>query len=236
MIKITNLGKIYPGAETTTALKDINLEIKEGEVLAFSGPSGSGKTTLLNLIGCLDSITKGEIFVDEVALSKLDEKQKCCLRQTKLGFIFQNYNLIPVLSARENVLLSLEVLSEEKLKELGLSKKDKKGLAKRADEFLAEVGLKEKVNRKPGQLSGGEQQRVAIARALVKEPKYILADEPTANLDSINSQMVLDLIIRLNKKLNATCIFSSHDKKVIDHVERVLYLEDGRILKDEKNV
>ncbi|AEE17974.1 ABC transporter ATP-binding protein [Treponema brennaborense] len=204
------------------ALNGVSAVIEKGEFTAIAGPSGSGKTTLLNLIGGLDSITSGDIFVDGSGLAKMNKKQKTLLRREKIGFIFQSYNLIPVLSAQENVELALQLLnrfSKEEVKE-------------RAWSILKEVGLDGMQDRIPSRLSGGQQQRISIARALVKEPAVILADEPTANLDSKNSAMILDLMKELNEKHSITCIFSTHDQLVMQNVRRIIRLKDGML--DEK--
>lgn len=199
------------------ALNGVSAVIEKGEFTAIAGPSGSGKTTLLNLIGALDSITSGDIFVDGLSLAGMNKKQKTILRREKIGFIFQSYNLIPVLTAQENVELGLQLLnsfSKEEVKEKSWA-------------ILKEVGLDGMQDRLPSQLSGGQQQRISIARALVKEPAVILADEPTANLDSKNSAMIIDLMKELNEKHNITCIFSTHDQLVMQNVRRIIRLKDG---------
>jgi putative ABC transport system ATP-binding protein len=228
LIKTYNLSKVYKTqSEDVHALIDISIEIKKSELLAISGPSGSGKTTLLNLFGLLDNITSGDIELDNVKYSTLGKKDKTEIRRNKIGMIFQSYNLIPVLSASENVEMALNCLSKEQLAALNVNnKQDKKELCYKA---LKDVGLENLENRRPNELSGGQQQRISIARAIVKNPKVLLADEPTANLDKTNSLHILELISNLNETKDLTCIYSSHDKLVLDHVKRIIRLEDGRL-------
>lgn len=224
MISIENTGKVYDtGILKVTALRDVSLEIGKGEFLALAGPSGSGKTTLLNLIGCLDSITSGEITLDGVALSSLDQKRRNLTRMNKIGFIFQSYNLIPVLTAKENVELALQLFRDLKDRDI----------EERAVRMLREVGLEGLENRRPMELSGGQQQRISIARALVKEPPVILADEPTANLDSKTGEDILRLMETLNHEHGTTFIFSTHDQMVMNHARRLVRLHDGKIISDE---
>ncbi|OJF77254.1 MAG: lipoprotein ABC transporter ATP-binding protein LolD [Treponema sp. CETP13] len=206
------------------ALAGVSTEIQDGEFTAIAGPSGSGKTTMLNLIGCLDSITSGNIFIDNENVAQMTDRNKNKLRKEKIGFIFQNYNLIPVLSAQENVELALNLLNKYSRMEI----------KKMASDILIEVGLDGMQHRKPNQLSGGQQQRVSIARALVKKPAVILADEPTANLDSKTSLKILDLMKTLNQKHGTTFIFSTHDQQVKDHCSRIIYLKDGQIQEEER--
>lgn len=228
LIKTYNLSKVYKTqSEDVHALIDISIEIKKSELLAISGPSGSGKTTLLNLFGLLDNITSGDIELDNVKYSTLGKKDKTEIRRNMIGMIFQSYNLIPVLSASENVEMALNCLSKEQLAALNVNnKQDKKELCYKA---LKDVGLENLENRRPNELSGGQQQRISIARAIVKNPKVLLADEPTANLDKTNSLHILELISNLNETKDLTCIYSSHDKLVLDHVKRIIRLEDGRL-------
>ena len=203
MVKIENVTKIYEQKENpkdkkgiaTKALDNVSAIIEDGEFTAFAGPSGSGKTTMLNLIGCLDSITSGKIFIDDKDISTMTSQDKNLIRQQKIGFIFQSYNLIPVLTAQENVELALDLLK----------KYSKEEISSMAYEILKEVGLDGLQNRKPNQLSGGQQQRVSIARALVKKPSVILADEPTANLDSKNGLNIIELMQELNRTHNRNC-------------------------------
>lgn len=224
LVEIKDVNKNYHnGAFDVPALKNINLQIKKGEFLVFAGPSGSGKTTLLNIIGTMDKITSGEVKVNGIDLMGLNKNESADFRRDQIGFIFQNYNLIPVLSVYENVELILDLKSkynrDEKEKKINL--------------LLEELGLLEFKNRLPKELSGGQQQRVAIARALIKEPSLVLADEPTANLDSKTGESILDLMKKLNKEKNITFIFSSHDIKIIERAKRVIYLRDGEIVGDE---
>lgn len=228
MVKIENVTKIYEQKEdpkdkkgiATKALDNVSAIIQDGEFTAFAGPSGSGKTTMLNLIGCLDSITSGKIFIDDKDISTMTSQDKNLIRQQKIGFIFQSYNLIPVLTAQENVELALDLLK----------KYSKEEISSMAYEILKEVGLDGLQNRKPNQLSGGQQQRVSIARALVKKPSVILADEPTANLDSKNGLNIIELMQELNRTHNTTFIFSTHDKMVMEHCRRIIKIKDGKFI------
>lgn len=228
MVKIENVTKIYEQKENpkdkkgiaTKALDNVSAIIHDGEFTAFAGPSGSGKTTMLNLIGCLDSITSGKIFIDDKDISTMTSQDKNLIRQQKIGFIFQSYNLIPVLTAQENVELALDLLK----------KYSKEEISNMAYEILKEVGLDGLQNRKPNQLSGGQQQRVSIARALVKKPSVILADEPTANLDSKNGLNIIELMQELNRTHNTTFIFSTHDKMVMEHCRRIIKIKDGKFI------
>lgn len=230
MIEIKSLVKTYKtGDEEVRAIDDISLNIKQGEIVAISGASGSGKTTLLNLIGTLDSISSGDIIINERSIASMNEKEKTKYRKLNLGFIFQSYNLIPVLSALENVELAFQPLSKQELAEIGIS--DTKLAAKEA---LKAVGLEGYEERRPGQLSGGQQQRVSIARAIVRKPKILLADEPTANLDSKNSLLILALLSKLSHENKITVIYSSHDQEVLKNVERVIILKDGKLVEDKK--
>lgn len=223
MVKTIGLFKDYKvGKVLFPALRGVDMQIGDGEFTAIAGPSGSGKTTLLNIIGCLDVPTKGEVIIDNTNVDTLTPKDKAELRKKKIGFVFQTFNLIPVLTAYENVempLLLLDIPAEEK---------KKKGIA-----ILEEVGLEDFINRKPNEMSGGQQQRVAIARALVKEPSMVLADEPTANLDSTTATEILSLMQELNKKLKTMFVFSTHDKLVMDFATRLIKLRDGKIIGDE---
>ncbi|MSU06192.1 ABC transporter ATP-binding protein [Spirochaetales bacterium NM-380-WT-3C1] len=230
MVEIKSLVKTYKtGDEEVRAIDDISLNIKQGEIVAISGASGSGKTTLLNLIGTLDNITSGDIIINEHSIASMNEKEKTNYRKLNLGFIFQSYNLIPVLSALENVELAFQPLSKQELAEIGIS--DTKLAAKEA---LKAVGLEGYEERRPGQLSGGQQQRVSIARAIVRKPKILLADEPTANLDSKNSLLILALLSKLSHENKITVIYSSHDQEVLKNVERVIILKDGKLVEDKK--
>lgn len=223
VIKTQNLSKIYNGsAVSVKAVNNVSIEFQEGEFTAIVGPSGSGKTTFLNLIGGLDKPTDGQVIIDGTDISKMKESRMFDFRLRNIGFIFQSYNLIPVLTALENV--SFIML---------LQKRPKADMEKRAKEMLDQVGLADKMNSRPGQLSGGQQQRVAVARALASKPKFVLADEPTANLDTESAFNLLDIMLRLNKEENITLIFSTHDQRVIDRARRVITLVDGAVAKDE---
>jgi putative ABC transport system ATP-binding protein len=223
LIKTKELVKDYPvGNHFFRALNDINLQFKGGEFTGLVGPSGSGKTTLLNIIGALDSPTSGSMVVMDHKIEELTHKEAAKLRNEYLGFIFQTYNLLPVYNVFENVefpLLLLKMPPEERKKAV--------------NNALEWVGLTDKIKSKPAQLSGGESQRVAIARAMVKKPTIVLADEPTANLDAKNSHNILQTMEKLNKELNTTFIFATHDDKVIKYLQRKISLEDGRVVKDE---
>ncbi|MBN2439714.1 MAG: ABC transporter ATP-binding protein [Spirochaetales bacterium] len=224
MIKVDNVTKKYHvGTLDVNALRGVSLEIGEGEFLSIAGPSGSGKTTLLNLIGCLDVSTTGEIYINDVAVSKKNKDELALFRRENLGFVFQTFNLIPVLTAFENVSFALSLLNV-----------DGKELKERTMKLLAEVGLETMEHRFPRELSGGQQQRVAIARALIKEPQIVLADEPTANLDSTTGSEILKLMQELNRKHNTTFIFSTHDKMVMDLAKRLVLLHDGEITSDKR--
>jgi len=219
IIEVIDVRKSYNNGQVK-ALQDINLSISEGCFTALAGPSGSGKTTLLNLIGALDVPDQGSIVVDGQALESLTEKARTALRREKIGFIFQQFNLIPVLTARENVELPLEILPGYS----GSSRREA------AQEILRQVGLENKEHRLPAELSGGEQQRVAVARALVKRPVFVLADEPTANLDGKTGKVIVDLMKEMRNTFNTAFILSTHDPRVIDRTEDVIRLADGRIV------
>ncbi len=224
IIKTENLSKVYnPDTVPVHALNDVNITFEEGEFTAVRGPSGSGKTTLLNMIGGLDKPTEGKVTIDDVDISELKDSKRIDFRLNNIGFVFQHYNLIPVFTARENV--SFIML---------LQKRDKKEIQERADALLDKVGLAKKKDSRPVQMSGGEQQRVAVARALASEPKFILADEPTANLDTESAMNLLDIMRNMNKEQNVTFIFSTHDQRVIDRARRVITMVDGAIYKDEQ--
>lgn len=224
VIKTSNLEKIYNSSiAPVKAVNDVSLEFTEGEFTAIVGPSGSGKTTFLNLIGGLDKPTNGQIFIDGTEISTLRESQLFDFRLHNIGFVFQSYNLIPVLTAKENV--SFIML---------LQKQPREVMERRAIEMLEQVGLSDKINSRPNQLSGGQQQRVAVARALASKPKFVLADEPTANLDTESAFNLLDIMWRLNQEENITLIFSTHDQRVIERAKRVITLVDGSVSKDER--
>ena len=224
MIEIKGVKKTYKTGDTEVkALRGVNLKIESGEFISIAGPSGSGKTTLMNLIGCIDTLDEGEILIEGRVVSVLSKEEKTTFRREKLGFIFQSYNLIPVLTAFENVAFSLQLL--------GISNGE---IKERTMAILKEVGLEGMENRRPGKLSGGQQQRVAIARALVKNPVIVLADEPTANLDSHTGEDILKLMEVMNQKHGTTFIFSTHDKMVMDFARRLVYLHDGEFFSDER--
>ncbi|HUV07563.1 MAG TPA: ABC transporter ATP-binding protein [Spirochaetia bacterium] len=224
MIKVSDVTKTYRAGETDVeALRGVSLTIDNSEFVSIAGPSGSGKTTLLNLIGCLDKCTTGEISFNGEPISKMNKKELAMFRRVNLGFVFQTFNLIPVLKAHENVsfALSLLKLPQDELKEKTMA-------------ILEEVGLKGLEERFPRELSGGQQQRVAIARALVKNPTIVLADEPTANLDSANGEEILHLMQGLNERHGTTFVFSTHDPMVMDHARRLIQLHDGLVTDDER--
>ena len=217
------LTKIYdPDKIPVPALRGVDLEIEEGEFTAIVGPSGSGKSTLLNIIGGLDHPTEGYVEVGGHKILELSDNQLIDFRKEHIGFVFQAYNLIPVLTARENVEFVML-----------LQNRSKKERNQRTEELLHAVGLDDKMDKRPSELSGGQQQRVAVARALAPKPDFILADEPTANLDSASTANLLDIMAALNKEEGITFIFSTHDQRVIDRARRVITLVDGKVAKDE---
>lgn len=222
MITIKNIRKTYQSGDIEVqALQDISLTIKPGEFTAIVGPSGSGKTTLLNIIGGLDSPTIGSVKINETDITQLPENELIDFRLHHIGFIFQSYNLIPVLTAKENV----EFL-------MLLQKKGDQYRNERTLKLMKAVGLEDQVDKKPSEMSGGQQQRVAVARALASKPSFVLADEPTANLDSKSSENLLDIMQQLNKDENTTFIFSTHDQRVIDKANRIITIEDGKVISD----
>lgn len=224
MIKVENVVKDYQAGDNIVhALKGVSLTIDQGEFISIAGPSGSGKTTLLNLIGCIDEADGGSIDIDGIKVSEKTAKALALFRRKNLGFIFQSFNLIPVLTAFENVAFSLSLLG------VGDGENRDRTLA-----ILKEVGLEGMEDRLPAKLSGGQQQRVAVARALIKEPSIVLADEPTANLDSATGESILKLMETMNRKSNTTFIFSTHDPMVMDFARRLVLLHDGLITKDER--
>ena len=223
VVRAENVVKDYGlGGTSVHALRGINLEFQEGEFTAIAGPSGSGKSTFLHLIGCLDTLTGGKMILNGEDTGQLSRKDLALVRRHKIGFIFQAYNLIPVLSVMENVSFPLTLM--------GL---DKKEIRDRSEKVINDVGLQGMENRRPKEMSGGQQQRVAIARALVKKPALILADEPTANLDSTTGQEILDLMLALNQSAKTTFIFSTHDEMVINYARRLVRIRDGQIESDE---
>ncbi len=222
IIELKNLHKIYHEAELEVAAVDgVTLSIEEGEFTAIVGPSGSGKTTLLNLLGGLDSCTSGEVWINSTNITHMKGSRLIDFRLWNIGFVFQAYNLIPVLTAQENVEFIMH-----------LQGKSRKEREQRARELLESVGLGERLHSRPNKLSGGQQQRVAVARALASRPRFILADEPTANLDSKSTQMLLDIMERLNHEEHMTFIFSTNDQRVVKKAHRIITLEDGKVISD----
>lgn len=220
-----NITKVYnPNKIPVHAVNGVSLTVNKGEFVAVIGPSGSGKSTLLNIIGGLDQPTTGEVIVGGHDLNDMSAKELTRFRREHIGFVFQSFNLIPVLTASENMEFVMLLLGY-----------DKKRRDKRVLELAREVGLEEKLNTKPSELSGGQQQRVAVARALAPKPEFILADEPTANLDSKSAFQLLDIMAKLNKEENITFIFSTHDQRVISRAKRVINLVDGKIESDVIN-
>ena len=222
VIKTKQVSRVYnPDTVPVHALNGVDVEIAQGEFTAIVGPSGSGKTTLLNIIGGLDRPTEGYVEVGNQDISKLSDNELIEFRKNNIGFVFQAYNLIPVMTARENVEFVMLLQNRPK------SERDK-----RTEELLHAVGLEDKMDNKPSQLSGGQQQRVAVARALAPKPAFILADEPTANLDSKSTSTLLDIMEKLNHEEQITFVFSTHDNRVIERAHRVITLEDGKIVSD----
>ena len=219
IIKTERLNKTYQdNGVPVKALKDINLTVDKGDYMVIAGPSGSGKTTLLNLLGALDKPTSGKVFFEDEDITLKKKKELSEFRLNKMGFIFQAYNLIPVLTALENIEFSMMLT--------GISEKER---YQRALSLMDELGIKELAGKRPNAMSGGQQQRVAVARAIVNNPTVVLADEPTANLDSKTGSNLLDLMERMNKEKDITFIFSSHDKQVIERAKRLVKLKDGII-------
>ena len=223
VIEATNLVKTYnPDTIPVHAVNNISIDIEAGEFTAIVGPSGSGKTTLLNLIGGLDTPTEGTVIVDGVEIDHLSESELTDFRMHNIGFVFQSYNLIPVMTAKENIEFIML-----------LQKDDKKVREARSNELMGKMGISETKKRRPAELSGGQQQRVAVARALASKPKFILADEPTANLDSESTNSLLDIMAKMNEDENVTFVFSTHDQRVIDKAKRVITIVDGKVEADE---
>jgi len=223
VIETKQLKKVYDEAHVPVyAVNGIDLTFAEGEFAAIVGPSGSGKTTFLNMLGGLDNPSEGEIIIDGTNIWELSSRKITDFRMNNIGFVFQAYNLIPVLTAKENVEFIMH-----------LQGKSKSERNKRTKELLENVGLGDRLDSRPNKLSGGQQQRVAVARALASKPKFILADEPTANLDSKSTATLLDIMEKLNKEENITFIFSTHDQRVVNKARRVITLEDGKIISDE---
>ena len=224
VISIQNLIKRFPvGNEFFTALKNITLDLHKGEFTGLVGPSGSGKTTLLNIIGGLDSPTEGKVRVLNQPLNNTNHNERARLRRKYMGFIFQSYNLLPVYTVFENVELPLI-----------LNKMNKEDRIQKVNQAIEWVGLTNKRNSKPNMLSGGECQRTAIARALVHDPVLVMADEPTANLDAENSHNIMKILTKLNKELDTSFVFATHDEKIMGYLKRIIRLEDGNIVNDKK--
>lgn len=222
VIDAHNVSKVYnPDAIPVYAVNNVHLHIEKGEFTALVGPSGSGKTTLLNMIGGLDKPTEGNIIINNVDVTKLSANQLINFRLKNIGFVFQSFNLIPVLTAKENA---------EFIMQLQGDKKDER--EKRVAQLFKQIGLEDKMNVRPAKLSGGQQQRVAIARALASMPQFVLADEPTANLDGQSAANLLDIMAKLNAEENMTFLFSTHDPRVIERARRVITLVDGKVASD----
>lgn len=220
LIEVQEVKKEYPlGSTKVHALRGVNLEVEAGAFLSIIGPSGSGKTTLLNLIGCIDAPSSGSIKIAGEEITKLNDNQVTKVRLHQIGFIFQTFNLIPVLNVRENVEFPLLLIKQHSKAEIDA----------RVEQLIRDVGLSEQIHHKPGELSGGQRQRVAIARALVTQPAIVLADEPTANLDSETSRSILELMRDLNEKEQTTFIFSTHDPDVLKYAKHIVKIKDGLI-------
>jgi len=225
LLELNKVKKVYrQGKIEVPALRGIDLMVEQGEFTTIFGPSGSGKTTLLNMIGCLDTPSEGEVKLNGDEVSKLSQTELAMVRRYNIGFIFQAYNLIPVLTAYENVEFAIRLIRHIKENEI----------REKTLNILEDVGLIGLENRRPNELSGGEKQRVAVARALVKEPKIVLADEPTANLDSETGAEVIKIMVKMNQKLGTTFIFSTHDPQIMEYAKRLLNLKDGMISGDER--
>jgi putative ABC transport system ATP-binding protein len=220
IVEAKKITKIYKhGKVEVKAIDNINFKIDRGDFAVIAGPSGSGKTTILNIIGAMDSLTQGNIIINQKDISALNKDERADFRRDQIGFIFQNYNLIPVLTVYENIEFALDLCE----KHTSIEKKDK------IDNLLNELGIFELKDRRPSELSGGQQQRVAIARALIKDPILVLADEPTANLDTQTGKEVLDLMVKINLEKKTTFVFSSHDVMIIEKARRVIKIRDGKI-------
>lgn len=223
VIETNNLVKTYnPDTIPVHAINDVSINIEEGEFTAIVGPSGSGKSTLLNMIGGLDNPSSGKVVIDGIDIKNLNQPQLTDFRMHNIGFVFQSYNLIPVMTAKENVEFIML-----------LQKRSKEERDSRSSELMEKMGIAETSKRRPAQLSGGQQQRVAVARALASKPKFILADEPTANLDSQSTSALLDIMAKMNEEENVTFVFSTHDQRVIDKAKRVITIVDGKVQSDE---
>ncbi|MFZ8771319.1 ABC transporter ATP-binding protein [Vibrio harveyi] len=226
-IKLENLTKIYnaDGDYPVRAVQSVDLEIKQGEFVAIMGPSGSGKTTLLNMIGGIDAPSSGKVEIDGCMISSMSEKELIAYRRDNIGFIFQDYSLLPVLTALENVEFVMQ-----------LQGKTERECRERATSLLEQVGLAEQMNKVPGKMSGGQQQRVAVARALAPKPRFVMADEPTANLDAKSTAELLNIMEQLSEQEGTTFIFSTHDPRVIKRAHRIIVFEDGRLARDFSNI
>ncbi|MFP3284047.1 MAG: ABC transporter ATP-binding protein [Candidatus Nanopusillus acidilobi] len=223
IVKLENIEKIYyVGGYPIKALENVSLKIKEGEFLSIVGPSGSGKSTLLAIMGCLDRPTKGKVYLFDKDISKLNDNQLSELRRKYIGFIFQQYYLFNYLNALENVQIGLRISGNKNLE--------------KAKELLNKVGLSDRLYNYPNQLSGGQQQRVVIARALVNDPKLILADEPTANIDEKSAKELLDILKKLNEEENRTIVIATHDLRVAERTNRIVVIRNGKILKDNATI
>jgi putative ABC transport system ATP-binding protein len=226
VLKLENLSRTYTlGKRNVQALHDVNLQVNRGEFVSIMGPSGSGKTTLLNVLGCLDKPTSGRVLLDDVDITQLPEKELYKIRRSKIGFVFQTFNLIPYLNARENVELPMECIG-----------KPKRERSSRAKELLQTVNLSGREEHRPQRLSAGEQQRVAIARALANDPAILLADEPTGNLDAQNKHEIVKLLANLNITRGTTIIMVTHDSHAAAHTERILQLDDGKLTKEKQGL
>jgi len=228
IIEVKNIQKIYPlGKVEVVAVKDASFEVAKGDFVSINGPSGSGKSTLLNMIGLIDTPTSGEIFIEGKPISGLKDKQLTTLRHETMGFVFQSFNLVPVLNVYENIEFPL-LLGKERMG---------KGERKEWIDFLiSQVGLDQWRTHRSNELSGGQRQRVAIARALVAKPSLVMADEPTANLDSENGMQIIELMKKINAEMNTTFIFSTHDEKIVEIADHVIRLRDGLIVENYKKV
>lgn len=224
--ELKDAKKIYPLGKTEVhALKGVSFKIKKGDLVSIAGPSGSGKSTILNLLGCIDIASSGQVIINNIETSSLNDKQITNLRHEVLGFIFQSFNLIPVLNVYENIEFPLL---------LGKNTMSKKETSDWINFLIEDVGLAKWATHKPNELSGGQRQRVAIARALATKPSIVMADEPTANLDSVTGQAIIDLMKKMNRELNTTFIFSTHDQDIVSIADHVIKLQDGLIIEDYK--
>lgn len=226
IVKLVDVRKTYPLGKTEVhAVKGVSAEINEGDFISIAGPSGSGKSTILNMIGCIDTPTDGTVQINGTSTSDLNDRQITQLRHQTIGFIFQSFNLIPVLNVFENIEFPLL---------LGKEKMEKKEKQEWIDYLIGEVGLEKWRNHKPNELSGGQRQRVAIARALVNKPQIVLADEPTANLDSKTGESIIELMKKVNREIGTTFIFSTHDQTIVDIADHIIRLHDGLISSEER--